>query len=140
MKVEGKGHERESSHSQEKSPWGQEDLSFLPIIRFGTPPPTPDSSTGRTAKTNLGREEKKDKNATGQRAAEPSDDNAGRRELPGSKPETSQGVRHSRQERKWLHVNYKGEAPFLKAWGLDIRSVSDRLEGLAILKDLMQAE
>jgi hypothetical protein len=49
-------------------------------------------------------------------------------------------LRHTRQERIWLHVNYRGEAPFLKAWGLDIGKRSDRLEGLAILRELIHAE
>jgi hypothetical protein len=140
-KAEGKAHERESTRSHEKPSLGQDDLTFLPLIRFGTPPPTPDSSTGRTAKTYLGREEGSGQDTEGQRAAEPSDDDTRRKETPEAKlEEACQRVRHTRQERKWLHVNYKGEAPFLKAWGLDITSASDRVEGLAILKDLMQAE
>ncbi|KAH8881660.1 hypothetical protein GQ53DRAFT_832162 [Thozetella sp. PMI_491] len=49
-------------------------------------------------------------------------------------------LRHSVQERIWLHRNYKGEAPFLAAWGLDIQSEEDRREGNQILKELMQAE
>ncbi|KAL2196620.1 hypothetical protein P885DRAFT_78346 [Corynascus similis CBS 632.67] len=57
--------------------------------------------------------------------------------VPAPKPA---GVRHTRRERVWLHVNYRGEAPFLRAWGLDIARLSDRLEGLVILRELMQAE
>lgn len=56
------------------------------------------------------------------------------------KPETGDSVRHTRQERIWLHVNYRGEAPFLKAWGLSITKPADRIEGLGILRELIQAE
>ncbi|KAK3377500.1 hypothetical protein B0H63DRAFT_561663 [Podospora didyma] len=49
-------------------------------------------------------------------------------------------LRHTRQERVWLHENYRGEAPFLKAWGLDIKKVEDREEGLEILRDLIRSE
>lgn len=61
---------------------------------------------------------------------------------PGSNPKARSGdaVRHTRHERIWLHVNYHGETPFLQAWGLDIAKLADRLEGLAILRDLIQAE
>lgn len=48
--------------------------------------------------------------------------------------------RHTAQERVWLHKNYRGEAAFLKAWGLDIEHEQNRDEGKAILQDLMQAE
>ncbi|RYP81964.1 hypothetical protein DL769_001808 [Monosporascus sp. CRB-8-3] len=48
--------------------------------------------------------------------------------------------RHTPQERLWLHLNYRGEAPFLKAWGLSINSEDDREEGKAILQDLMRGE
>ncbi|RYP56674.1 hypothetical protein DL771_011708 [Monosporascus sp. 5C6A] len=48
--------------------------------------------------------------------------------------------RHTPQERLWLHRNYRGEAPFLKAWGLSINSEEDREEGKAILQDLMRSE
>ncbi|KAM7183530.1 hypothetical protein V8F20_012592 [Naviculisporaceae sp. PSN 640] len=45
--------------------------------------------------------------------------------------------RYTKEERMWLHQHYRGEAPFLRAWGLDIKSVADREEGLVILRDLM---
>ena len=44
------------------------------------------------------------------------------------------------QERLWLHRNYRGEAPFLKAWGLSIESEEEREEGRVLLLELMQAE
>lgn len=37
----------------------------------------------------------------------------------------------------WLHQHYRGEAPFLRAWGLDIKSAADREEGIVILRDLI---
>ncbi|KAK5655664.1 hypothetical protein OQA88_5597 [Cercophora sp. LCS_1] len=49
-------------------------------------------------------------------------------------------AKYTRQERVWLHHNYRGEAPFLLVWGLDIRNEEDREEGLEILRELMQAE
>ncbi|KAI1487237.1 hypothetical protein F5X96DRAFT_163899 [Biscogniauxia mediterranea] len=44
------------------------------------------------------------------------------------------------RERLWLHRNYRGEATFLRAWGLHITSEEEREEGLAILRELMAAE
>jgi len=49
-------------------------------------------------------------------------------------------IQHTRRERVWLHANYRGEAPFLQAWGLDIKVPGDREVGLEILRDLMLAE
>ncbi|OTB07278.1 hypothetical protein M426DRAFT_20327 [Hypoxylon sp. CI-4A] len=40
----------------------------------------------------------------------------------------------------WLHRNYRGEATFLKAWGLHITKDTDRERGLEILQHLMAAE
>ncbi|KAI1375803.1 hypothetical protein F4677DRAFT_420768 [Hypoxylon crocopeplum] len=40
----------------------------------------------------------------------------------------------------WLHRNYRGEATFLKAWGLHITRDMDREQGLEILRELMAAE
>ncbi|OTA60676.1 hypothetical protein K449DRAFT_435070 [Hypoxylon sp. EC38] len=40
----------------------------------------------------------------------------------------------------WLHRNYRGEATFLKAWGLHITRDSDRERGLEIMRELMAAE
>ncbi|KAK4174102.1 hypothetical protein QBC36DRAFT_244055 [Triangularia setosa] len=48
--------------------------------------------------------------------------------------------RYTHQERMWLHRNYRGEAPFLAAWGLDITSQQDRDEGVGIVKELMMEE
>jgi len=62
------------------------------------------------------------------------------REKTQTRPETDDSVRHTRQERVWLHINYRGEAPFLQAWGLNITKPADRLEGLAILRELIQAD
>ncbi|RWA14906.1 hypothetical protein EKO27_g160 [Xylaria grammica] len=44
------------------------------------------------------------------------------------------------KERFWLHRNYRGEAMFLKAWGLQITSEDDREEGRGILRELMERE
>ncbi|KAI3325106.1 hypothetical protein HD806DRAFT_492010, partial [Xylariaceae sp. AK1471] len=64
------------------------------------------------------------------------------RELPeladGQQPGTNQKL--TSKERFWLHRHYRGEATFLKAWGLDITSEDDREEGLAILRELMDGE
>ena len=40
----------------------------------------------------------------------------------------------------WLHQHYRGEAPFLRAWGLDIKSAADREEGVVILRDLIDMD
>ncbi|CAJ2510382.1 Uu.00g050850.m01.CDS01 [Anthostomella pinea] len=44
------------------------------------------------------------------------------------------------QERLWLHRNYRGEATFLKAWGLHITKEEDREEGIKVLRELMAGE
>ncbi|KAI5920314.1 hypothetical protein F4810DRAFT_713671 [Camillea tinctor] len=44
------------------------------------------------------------------------------------------------RERLWLHRNYRGEATFLRAWGLHITSSEEREEGLAILRELIAGE
>ncbi|KAM0819360.1 hypothetical protein AB5N19_05175 [Seiridium cardinale] len=48
--------------------------------------------------------------------------------------------RLSPQERLWLHRNYRGEATFLKAWGLSIEKAEDREEGVNMMRELMEAE
>lgn len=75
-------------------------------------------------------------------APEPKLDNDNTTFVENTQPKTGTGdsVRHTRQERIWLHVNYRGEAPFLKAWGLSITKLADRIEGLAIMRELIQAE
>lgn len=40
----------------------------------------------------------------------------------------------------WLHKNYRGEATFLKAWGLHFTRDADRDQGREILRVLMAAE
>ncbi|KAI1077421.1 hypothetical protein F5B20DRAFT_275561 [Whalleya microplaca] len=63
-------------------------------------------------------------------------------ENPGAK-EPKQSLRPSRyspQERLWLHRNYRGEATFLKAWGLSMDSEEDREEGMAMMRELMESE
>lgn len=44
------------------------------------------------------------------------------------------------KERFWLHRHYRGEAMFLKAWGLQITSEEDREEGRGILREIMDGE
>ncbi|KAI1147663.1 hypothetical protein F4825DRAFT_134169 [Nemania diffusa] len=44
------------------------------------------------------------------------------------------------REKLWLHRNYRGEAMFLRAWGLQIASEEDRDEGRGILRELMEGE
>ena len=58
----------------------------------------------------------------------------------GSEAQAEAAVTFTRKERIWLHINYRGEGPFLRAWGLDITKPVDRSEGLALLRDLIQAE
>ncbi|KAK1826441.1 hypothetical protein QBC39DRAFT_364303 [Podospora conica] len=48
--------------------------------------------------------------------------------------------KYTRPELIWLHRNYRGELPFLRAWGLDIGSAEDRAEGLEMLRELMLEE
>ena len=39
-----------------------------------------------------------------------------------------------------MHRNYRGEANFLKSWGLRIESDADRSEGADLVRELMQSE
>ncbi|KAM7185171.1 hypothetical protein V8F33_012559 [Rhypophila sp. PSN 637] len=55
-------------------------------------------------------------------------------------PPPSTTFSYTRAERIWLHQHYRGEAPFLRAWGLDIKNLADREEGRVILRDLMLSE
>lgn len=118
-----------AKNSQQETSKEQEEAGFLPIIQFGTPPLTPDSSAEGTARVGNGKGKGKYP-----------DDELKRAELSRKNVETDNSVHHTRQERMWLHINYRGEAPFLQAWGLNIANLSDRLEGLSILRELMQAE
>jgi hypothetical protein len=133
-----------SSRSQQNTS-ELDDLGILPLLRFDTPPPTPDSSAGAAAKTLLGPDKGKGKEEDGALAleSEGDDDAAVNRYKTQRKPETVDSVRYNtstRQERIWLHINYRGETPFLQAWGLDITKLADRIEGLDILRELIQAE
>ena len=70
----------------------------------------------------------------------------GSRQRPGSAPEQVpeprpvSSSRYTAQERLWLHRNYRGEANFLKSWGLRIESDADRSEGADLLRELMRSE
>ncbi|KAJ3563232.1 hypothetical protein NPX13_g8273 [Xylaria arbuscula] len=44
------------------------------------------------------------------------------------------------KERFWLHRHYRGEAVFLKAWGLQIENEKDREEGRRIMRELIEGE
>ncbi|KAI1339424.1 hypothetical protein F5Y15DRAFT_382494 [Xylariaceae sp. FL0016] len=57
-----------------------------------------------------------------------------------STPEKGSKQKLTGQERLWLHRNYRGEATFLKAWGLHITKEEDREEGIKILRELMSGE
>jgi hypothetical protein len=116
------------------------DPRVLPIIRFGTPPPTPDSSIYGAAGTRVERGDEEVISKEQRCPAVPESDDASTKETPQLKADAIDIIRHTRQERIWLHVNYRGEGPFLKAWALDITKVADRLEGLAIVRELIQAE
>ncbi|KAI1327935.1 hypothetical protein F5Y16DRAFT_167167 [Xylariaceae sp. FL0255] len=59
--------------------------------------------------------------------------------IPPLPEQTSHGKMTSR-ERFWLHRHYRGEATFLKAWGLQITNNEDREEGLRILRELIRGE
>ncbi|KAK4153648.1 hypothetical protein C8A00DRAFT_33598 [Chaetomidium leptoderma] len=122
-------------------------LGLLPMIRFDTPPPTPDSSAGGAATTPGCRDRGKGKGEeertlTAGPNANSAASSSKANPAPQPPPERNglEVTRHSRQERVWLHVNYRGEAPFLRAWGLEITKLADRLEGLAIVRELIQAE
>ncbi|KAK4038843.1 hypothetical protein C8A01DRAFT_17080 [Parachaetomium inaequale] len=129
-----------ASRSEEKPALEQSDPGFLPIFRFDSPPPTPDSDAGGAARAHVNKDKGKGRSEEGTPPPEPGLDKARAREKIQQNAEAEDSVRHTRQERIWLHVNYRGEAPFLQAWGLDIAKMADRLEGLAILRELIQAE
>jgi hypothetical protein len=116
------------------------DPGVLPIIRIGTPPPTPDSSIYGAAEARVDSGDEKIIDKAEHCPAVPESDDARTGETPQPKADAVDMIRHTRQERIWLHVNYRGEGPFLKAWALDITKVADRIEGLAIVRELIQAE
>lgn len=97
-----------------------------PVTGLRTPPPTPDSTSGSTA--------------TAITITRPMGSDS-TEELPARKYSVHLSrPKYSLQERMWLHRNYRGEAPFLAAWGLDIASQQDREEGVGIVKELMLEE
>ncbi|KAI1438296.1 hypothetical protein GGR50DRAFT_487379 [Xylaria sp. CBS 124048] len=61
-------------------------------------------------------------------------------EVSGRRPAATTRPKHTPKERLWLHRNYRGEANFLRAWGLEIRIEGERTEGLEILRELMESE
>ncbi|KXX75602.1 hypothetical protein MMYC01_206569 [Madurella mycetomatis] len=126
-------HGRKAEAEREAQPQHRDGTTPLPVLRYGTPPPTPDSTVDGAARVLRTRDTK----VTAPDVK--SDLGTSVEEVP-KRVESDRLVRHTGQERVWLHVNYRGEAPFLQAWGLDITKLSDRLEGLSILRDLMQAE
>lgn len=96
-------------------------------------PPTPDSAAGGLARleTLLSANAKAIGSATPERLSSSSDTN--KATAPGP-------PKYTRSELIWLHRNYRGELPFLRAWGLDIASAEDRAEGLEMLRELMLEE
>ncbi|KAI0205307.1 hypothetical protein F4808DRAFT_411253 [Astrocystis sublimbata] len=44
------------------------------------------------------------------------------------------------KERFWLHRHYRGEATFLRAWGLEITNDEEREEGRKIMRELIEGE
>jgi hypothetical protein len=116
------------------------DISAISAPELVTPPLTPEPEpTPETAKSELVpmkiitiREE----------ATVPSEVGVSRSASGSTSGSTSGSVtaRYTREERIWLHSNYRGEAPFLQAWGLDIRREEDREEGIRMVRELMAAE
>lgn len=98
-------------------------------------PPTPDSAAGGLARLESLLNSAIKTNPTGSGIATP--------ERLSSSSETSKATappKYTRSELIWLHRNYRGELPFLRAWGLDIASAEDRAEGLEMLRELMLEE
>ncbi|KAI1647472.1 uncharacterized protein F4817DRAFT_365216 [Daldinia loculata] len=49
-------------------------------------------------------------------------------------------MRFTAEQVLWLHQNYRGEATFLKAWGLHVTRGADREQGREIMEMIMAAE
>lgn len=132
VKLAGRGIDKQPNAHRQQHPHNKDDMRSFPSTRYGAPIPTPDSSAEGAARAckDKGKEKQPDAGLDTAREEQPSLQRA----------KTHDPVRHTRHERIWLHLNYHGEAPFLEAWGLDIADVADRLEGLSILQDLIQAE
>lgn len=98
-------------------------------------PLTPDSASGGLARLEslLTNNAKALGTATPERLSSSSDTTS-------NKATTTAPPKYTRSELIWLHRNYRGELPFLRAWGLDIASVEDRAEGLEMLRELMLEE
>ncbi|KAL2265922.1 hypothetical protein VTJ83DRAFT_5274 [Remersonia thermophila] len=138
------------TNSRQHSPaaWGAGDQWLLSALTFGSPPPTPDSDAGgaaraqgevRRAKAEAHEGRERERSPRPKKAAtSPLDAFVGKEAQ--TKDEAEHQVQHTREERIWLHANYRGEAPFLEAWGLDITKLSHRLQGLELVRELMIAE
>lgn len=146
--VKRKGHQ-ESQSSVSSPPHsttlGASDKWLLSALTFDSPPPTPESEADSPAREKSEERPSEAKSSGIDRQpslqpASPSPSDVRPETRVRGRGEVAGHVHHTREERIWLHVNYRGEAPFLQAWGLDITKLEDRLQGLAIVKELMNAE
>ncbi|KAI0517542.1 hypothetical protein F5B22DRAFT_603334 [Xylaria bambusicola] len=128
--------------SSPKPPTIAQDTQVLPPLTYPPPnAPLPPISGSKLAGHSKARDQ------LHQRGRSSSSDRAYEKSPPiefQDKPETQQqlGPEHqlTSKERFWLHRHYRGEAVFLKAWGLQIESEQDRQEGRRILRELMEGE
>ncbi|KAK3373131.1 hypothetical protein B0T24DRAFT_678605 [Lasiosphaeria ovina] len=105
-----------------------------------TPPPTPDSDAGGRAAAQPSSSSSSSSSRPAERRKERTPPPRDPRAQQPAAVSAQKLLPHTRSERMWLHENYRGEAPFLSAWGLDIQRPEDRAEGLDILRDLIRSE
>ncbi len=138
-KAESLDREREPATCHQKLSSEELDRELLPPLCLITPP-TP-STSGAAGDISPPQDKDGCEDEDKPLPPEPEQSDEISREQP-SGPKTVSGgpIAFTRKERIWLHVNYRGEGPFLRAWGLDITKPVDRSEGLALLRDLILAE
>lgn len=140
---DAKGQESQRSSRQSPKPSRTvQDPSGLPPLRSAPPnAPLPPISGTKLAGHGRARDQ------VHRRGRSSSSDRVADRSPPPELQEQTEGQQQSGAEQKltskerlWLHRNYRGEAMFFRAWGLQISSEEDREEGRGIMRELMEGE
>ncbi|KAI0456693.1 hypothetical protein F5B21DRAFT_501992 [Xylaria acuta] len=135
---------QESQRSTRRSPKPlkiPQDPQVLPPLTSAPPNvPLPPISATKLAGHGKTRDQlhRRGQSSSGDRGIERSPHRGLQDQADGQQSGTEQKL--SSKERFWLHRHYRGEATFLKAWGLEITSEEDREEGHRILRELIEGE
>ncbi|KAI1747667.1 hypothetical protein F4782DRAFT_535214 [Xylaria castorea] len=135
---------QESHRSMRRSPKPlkiPQDPQALPPLTSAPPNvPLPPISATRLAGQGKARDQwhARGRSSSSDRSIERSPPRELQEQADGQQPGTEQKL--TSKERFWLHRHYRGEAAFLKAWGLEITSEEDREEGRRIMRELIEGE